>query len=45
MSWTSQGVMSLAVLEAARENEELNAWRETRELPKIQLPKPVKKTA
>jgi len=45
MSWTSQGVMSLAVLEATRENEELNAWRQTRELPKIRLPKPVKKAA
>jgi hypothetical protein len=40
MSWTPVGVLSLAALEAARENGELNPWRQTRELPKIRLPEP-----
>ena len=29
MSWSSQGVLALAALEAARENGELDAWRRT----------------
>jgi hypothetical protein len=45
MSWTSLGVLSLAALEAARENGELNPWRQTRELPKIRLPGPERKVA
>ncbi len=45
MSGTSLGVLSLAALEAARENGELNLWRQTRELPKIRLPEPERKAA
>jgi hypothetical protein len=33
MSWTPQGVLALAVLEAARCNGELDHWRQDRELP------------
>jgi hypothetical protein len=44
MSWTPQGVVALAVLEAARRNEELDAWREDRKLPDWKLPpKPLKR--
>ena len=45
MSWTSQGVLSLAALEAARENGELESWRQTRELPEIRLPEPERMVA
>jgi hypothetical protein len=44
MSWTPQGVMALAVLEAARRNGELDAWRHDRKLPDWKLPpKPLKR--
>src|ERR1019366_9399345 len=42
MSGTPRGVVSLAALEAARENGELDPWRQTRELPKIRLPEPAR---
>jgi len=46
MSWTSQGVAALAVLEAARRNEELDDWRQDRKLPDWKLPpKPSKRAA
>lgn len=38
MSWTTEGVISLAVLEAARRNGELDAWRRDRKLPRLKLP-------
>jgi hypothetical protein len=38
MCWTSPGVVGLAVLEAARRNGELDAWRRDRELPDRKLP-------
>lgn len=38
MSWSAQGVLSLAALEAARRNGELDAWRRDRELPERRLP-------
>jgi hypothetical protein len=44
MSWTPAGVAALAVLEAARRNGELDAWRQDRELPDWKLPpKPLKR--
>jgi hypothetical protein len=45
MSWSPQGVLALAALEAARRNGELDAWRQDRELPERQLPEPVRKVA
>ena len=33
MSWSPQGVLALAALEAARRNGELDRWRQDRELP------------
>jgi hypothetical protein len=33
MDWTRDGVLALAVLESARRNGELAAWRRTRTLP------------
>ena len=45
MSWTSQGVLALAVLEAARRNGELDRWRQDRELPERTLPEPIRKVA
>jgi uncharacterized protein UPF0236 len=38
MSWSPGGVLSLAVLEAARRNGELDHWRQNRELPERKLP-------
>jgi hypothetical protein len=44
MSWTPQGVVALAVLEAARRNAELDAWRHDRKIPDWELPpKPLKR--
>lgn len=45
MSWSSTGVLSLAALEAARENGELDAWRRTGVLPERKRPSPVLKAA
>jgi Uncharacterised protein family (UPF0236) len=45
MSWSPPGVLSLAALEAARRNGELDEWRRIRELPKRTLPEPVRKAA
>jgi Uncharacterised protein family (UPF0236) len=38
MSWTSEGVLALAALEAAAENGELDAWRRDGVLPQRKLP-------
>jgi len=38
MSWSPQGVLSLAALEAARRNGELDDWRRDRALPERILP-------
>jgi hypothetical protein len=44
MSWTPQGVVALAILEAARRNGELDDWRHDRKLPGWKLPpKPLKR--
>jgi hypothetical protein len=43
MCWSSQGVVALAALEAARENGELDAWRRDGVLPMRRLPDPVRK--
>jgi hypothetical protein len=40
MSWTPQGVLALAALEAARRNGELATWRRDRVLPDRVLPEP-----
>ena len=45
MSWSPQGVLALAVLEAARRNGELDGWRRDRALPGYVLPEPVRKAA
>ena len=45
MSWSPQGVLALAALEAARRNGELDRWRQDRELPERELPGPVRKAA
>jgi uncharacterized protein UPF0236 len=45
MSWSPQGVLALAALEAARRNGELDHWRQDRELPKRKLPEPMRKVA
>jgi hypothetical protein len=45
MSWSPQGVLALAVLEAARRNGELEEWRRTRELPERPMPEPVRRAA
>ncbi len=45
MSWTPQGVLALAVLEAARRNGELAAWRRDRVLPERVLPEPDREAA
>jgi hypothetical protein len=39
MSWTAEGVVALAVLEAARRNGELEAWRRERRLPRLKVPR------
>jgi len=45
MSWSPQGVLALATLEAARRNGELDHWRQGRELPERALPEPPRKVA
>lgn len=45
MSWSSQGVLALAALEAARRNGELAAWRRDRVLPERGLPEPDREAA
>src|SRR4051794_17526944 len=45
MSWSPQGVLALAALEAARRNGELDRWRQDRELPERELPEPIGKAA
>ena len=42
MSWTPEGVLALAGLEAARRNGELDDWRRDRTLPERALPDPVR---
>jgi hypothetical protein len=41
MSWSPQGVLALAAMEAARCNGELDAWRQDRALPERPLPEPI----
>jgi hypothetical protein len=45
MSWSPQGVLALAALEAARRNGELDDWRCHRELPERRLPETVRQAA
>jgi hypothetical protein len=45
MEWTEAGVVSLAVLEAARRNGELPAWRARHRLPPWKVPRGRKKAA
>lgn len=45
MSWTAEGVVALAILEAARRNGELDAWRRDRRLPRLKVPRPPRKAA
>ncbi len=45
MSWSPHGVLALAVLEAARRNGELAAWRRDRLLPERALPEPLREAA
>ena len=45
MSWSAEGVLALAALEAARQNNELDAWRRTGELPERPMPNPERKAA
>ena len=45
MSWSPQGVLALAALEAARRNGELDDWRRDRVLPERALPEPIRKAA
>jgi hypothetical protein len=45
MSWSPQGVLALAALEAARRNGELDRWRQDRELPERTLPEPMRQVA
>ena len=45
MSWSPQGVLALAALEAARRNGELDAWRRDGALPERALPEPIGKAA
>jgi hypothetical protein len=45
MSGTAEGVLALAVLEAARRNGELDSWRRDRHLPEWSLPEPARKAA
>jgi len=45
MSWSPQGVLALASLEAARRNGELDGWREDHELHEQRLPEPIRKVA
>jgi len=45
MSWSPQGVLALAALEAARRNGELDEWRRNRALPERRLPEPIRNAA
>ena len=45
MSWTPEGVAALAVLEAARRNGELDAWRRDRQLPPLKVPRSPRRAA
>jgi hypothetical protein len=45
MSWSSPGVLALAVLEAARRNGELEGWRRDHVLPERPLPEPLRNAA
>jgi hypothetical protein len=45
MSWSPQGVLALAALEAARRNGELDRWRQDGELPERKLPEPIRRVA
>jgi hypothetical protein len=45
MSWSPQGVLALAALEAARRNGDLEGWRRDRELPERKLPEPMRNAA
>ena len=45
MEWTEVGVVSLAVLEAARRNRELPTWRAKHRLPAWRAPRGRKKVA
>jgi hypothetical protein len=45
MSWTPQGVLALAALEAARRNGELDSWRRDGVLPERMLPEPIRQAA
>ncbi len=45
MSWSPQGVLALATLEATRRNGELDRWRQDRELPERELPEPMRRVA
>jgi Uncharacterised protein family (UPF0236) len=45
MSWSPQGVLALAALEAARRNGELDGWRRDRVLPERALPGPIQQAA
>jgi hypothetical protein len=45
MSWSPEGVLALATLEAARRNGELDAWRRDRELPDRVLPESIRDAA
>ena len=45
MEWTEAGVVSLAVLEAARRNGELPTWRAKHRLPAWKIPRGRKKVA
>jgi hypothetical protein len=45
MSWSPQGVLALAALEAARRNGELDEWRRDRTLPERMVPGPVREAA
>jgi hypothetical protein len=45
MEWTEAGVVSLAVLEAARRNAELPTWRAKHRLPAWKVPRARKKAA
>src|SRR3954467_6518874 len=45
MSWSPEGVLALAALEAARRNGELDRWRQDRELPERELPEPIRRVA
>jgi Uncharacterised protein family (UPF0236) len=45
MSWSPQGVLALAALEATRRNGELDRWRQDHELPDLKLPEPVRRVA